>query len=73
MEVFDIVTTKKFDSLFENNIAKGSLTYKADKGKVLVFMFMGTEDEASDGQKINGDELFDQMGWERKKNEAKDF
>lgn len=66
MNVGDVVTTKSIKVLFDNDLAKGHLGYKADKGKVLVFMFMGTEDEAPDGHKINGDELFDLMGWEKK-------
>lgn len=66
MYVGDVITTKSIKVLFDNDIAKGSLNYKADKNKVFVFMFMGTEDEAPDGHKINGDEVFDVLGWKKK-------
>jgi hypothetical protein len=66
MDIGDVVTTKSIKVLFDGALAKGYLNYKADKEKVLVFMFMGTEDEAPDGEKINGDELFDLMGWKKK-------
>lgn len=66
MQIGELITTKSINALFENEIAKGSLTYKANKGKVLVFMYMGTEDQSADGEKIDGREVFAKLGWTEK-------
>lgn len=67
MNVGDVVTMNSAKVQFENDIASGTLTYKAEKSKRLVFMFMGAEDISEEGKKIDGAKLLDELGWEPKK------
>lgn len=69
MNIGEIVAMKTATLQFENDIAKGSLTYKSEKGKHLVFLFLGSEDAASDGEKMDLFKRLDQLGWKQKDSE----
>ena len=66
LKVGDVVATRYIRSYFKTPETKGWAGYKAEKGKNMVFLYLGQE-PIDNSQNINPDEILRKLGWKIKK------
>lgn len=66
MKIGDLISTTNIRHYFQGKEARGWGEYKAEKGKYMVFLYLGQEPK--DGSKLlNPDDGLRALGWQMKK------